>query len=43
LKERIYSIVCTVLFLIAAIVIIWYIIVKNDNREFMIAVAVRSF
>lgn len=35
--EKIYSIVATILFLIAAIVLIWFIIVHEDNRNFMIA------
>jgi len=38
--ERVYSIVCTVLFLIAAVVIVWFIIVKDDNRNFMLPTAV---
>ncbi|CAJ0610364.1 unnamed protein product [Cylicocyclus nassatus] len=38
--ERIYSIVCTVLFLIASALIIWFIIEYNTSRSTLIAAAV---
>lgn len=37
--ERIYSIVCTVLFLIAAALVIWFIIEYNTSRSTLIASA----
>jgi len=33
--EKLYSVVCAVLFLIAAIVMVWYILIRDENRNFM--------
>jgi len=37
--EKLYSVVTTILWLIAAVVIVWYIMMHEDNRNFMIASA----
>ncbi|VDN07298.1 unnamed protein product [Thelazia callipaeda] len=41
--ERIYSVVCTVLFLIASVLIIWFVIEMNSSRTSLIITAVRYF
>ncbi|MFH4981948.1 hypothetical protein AB6A40_008657 [Gnathostoma spinigerum] len=38
--ERIYSVVCTVLFLVAAVLIIWFIIEYHGNRTSLIIAAI---
>ncbi|VDN39444.1 unnamed protein product [Gongylonema pulchrum] len=38
--ERVYSVVCTVLFLVASILIIWFIIEMNTSRTSLIITAV---
>jgi len=38
--ERLYSVICTVLFLVASVLIIWYIVEYNVQRGVLIASAV---
>jgi len=38
--ERIYSIICSCLFLIAALLLVWIVVQKNTHRGFLIAAAV---
>jgi hypothetical protein len=38
--ERLYSVICTILFLVASVLIIWYIIEYNIQRGVLIASAV---
>ncbi|CCD69427.1 MARVEL domain-containing protein [Caenorhabditis elegans] len=38
--ERIYTVICTILFLIASILIVWFVIEVNSSRGWLIASAV---